>query len=113
MRGDATTSQGKRGHTTTRWCVDRQRRVNSGGSLAAASAAPATPAKLPPRAATVAGGNKDTGSDSDGRGTDNNQQLTKSGGGKGNGDGDNDSNDDYNENEGDGGSSSSLVAAQR
>ena len=48
------------------------------------------------RQATAAprrGGNKDTGGNINGKGTDSNQQSTKIGGGNGNGNGNNDSND--------------------
>ncbi len=66
------------------------------------------------RAATAHchGGDKDTGSNSDGGGTYNNQQLTKRSGGNGNGNGNNDSDDDDNGNKGDGGSGS-LARARR
>jgi hypothetical protein len=37
IRGDATTSRGKRGDTTNRRRVERQQGVNGGGSLAAAA----------------------------------------------------------------------------
>jgi hypothetical protein len=59
-----------------------QRWQLGGDGLAAAVAAAATPAKLPPCAAAVAGGNKDTGSNSIDGGKDKNQELTKSGGSK-------------------------------
>ena len=54
------------------------------------------------RAATVysRGGDEDTCGDSNGRGTDNNQQSTKSMDGNGNGNGNADSNDDGNGNKG-------------
>jgi hypothetical protein len=48
MKGDATTSRGKTGNTTTRWRIERQRRINGGGSLVVAVAAAATPTKVQP-----------------------------------------------------------------